>query len=153
MLLKALMRPTLLWQASTQQACWGCDTQTQGTGQAVPLRFCSQVGFCNVVQFLHSWAHSSVSSNTRRIFFNPFISIFFKLKYIVDHFPGATSGKEPVCQPRYKRRGFNSWVGKIPWRRKWQPTPVFLPGEPHGQRSLADYSPWGCKELDTTEAT
>ena len=38
-----------------------------------------------------------------------------------------------------------------PWRRKWQPTPVFLPGKPHGQRSLVGYSPWGCKELDTTE--
>ena len=45
-------------------------------------------------------------------------------------FPGGTSGKEPACQYRkHKRRGFDSWVGKIPWRRKWQPTPVFLPGE------------------------
>ena len=43
------------------------------------------------------------------------------------------------------------WVRKIPWRRKWQPTPVFLPGEFHGQRSLAGYSPWGHKESDTTE--
>ena len=41
----------------------------------------------------------------------------------------------------------NSWIGKIPWRRKWQPTPVFLPGKSHGQRSLAGYSPWGRKEL------
>ena len=47
-----------------------------------------------------------------------------------------------------RRPGFNSWVGKIPWRREWQPTPVFLPGKSHGQRSLAIYSPWGCKELD-----
>ena len=39
---------------------------------------------------------------------------------------------------------------KIPWRRKWQPTPVFLPGKPHGQRSLEHYSPWGCKELYMT---
>ena len=46
---------------------------------------------------------------------------------------------------------FETWVGKIPWRRKWQPTLVFLPGESHGQRSLAGYSPWGLKELDTTE--
>ena len=44
-----------------------------------------------------------------------------------------------------------SWVGKIPWRRAWQPTPVFLPGESHGQRSLAGYSLWGCRELDTNE--
>ena len=42
-------------------------------------------------------------------------------------------------------------VGKILWKRKWLPTPVFFPGEFHGQRSLAGYSPWGCKELDTTE--
>ena len=44
-------------------------------------------------------------------------------------------------------------VRKIPWRRKWQPTPVFLPGESHGQRSQMGYSPWGHKELDVTEAT
>ena len=43
------------------------------------------------------------------------------------------------------------WVGKIPWRREWPPTPVFLPGEPHGQRSLAGYSPWGRTESDMTE--
>ena len=47
--------------------------------------------------------------------------------------------------------GFDPWVGKIPWGRKWQPTPVFLPGESQGQRSLADYSPWGHKESETTE--
>ena len=43
------------------------------------------------------------------------------------------------------RQGFDPWVGKIHWRRKWQPTPVFLPGKSHGQRSLVGYSPWGCK--------
>ena len=47
--------------------------------------------------------------------------------------------------------GFNPWIGKIPWRWAWQPTPVLLPGESHGQRSLAGYSPWGQKESDTTE--
>ena len=46
---------------------------------------------------------------------------------------------------------FNPWVRKIPWRRDWQPIPVCLPGESHGQRSLAGYSPWGRKESDTTE--
>ena len=54
-------------------------------------------------------------------------------------FPGSASGKEPACQCR--RPGFHPWVGKIPWRRAWQPTPVFLPGEFRVQRSLADYSP------------
>ena len=52
---------------------------------------------------------------------------------------------------QYGRPRFNPWVWKIPWRRKWQPTPVFLPGQSHGQRSLVGYSPWGCKESDTTE--
>ena len=46
---------------------------------------------------------------------------------------------------------FDPWVEKIPWRRKWQPTPVFLPGKSHGQRSLVGYTPWGSKELDMTE--
>ena len=41
--------------------------------------------------------------------------------------------------------GFNPWAGKIPWRRKWQSTPVLLPGKSHGQRSLVGYSPWGCR--------
>ena len=49
--------------------------------------------------------------------------------------------------------GFSPWAGKMPWRRKWQPTPVFLPGESHGQRSLGGYSPWGRKEPDTTDVT
>jgi len=48
------------------------------------------------------------------------------------------------------RPGFNPWAGKIPWRRAWQPTPLSLPGESQEQRSLAGYSPWGCKELDMT---
>ena len=53
------------------------------------------------------------------------------------------SGTEPPCQcQRHKRRGFDPRVGKIPWRRKWQPTPVFLPGKSHGQRSLVGYSSW-----------
>ena len=53
--------------------------------------------------------------------------------------------------PAMQETGFNPRVGKIPWGREWQPTPVFLPGELHGQRSLAGYSPWGHKQSDTTE--
>ena len=59
--------------------------------------------------------------------------------------------KNPPAKARDMRCGLDSWVGKIPWRRVWQPTPVFLPGEFHGQRSLEGYSPVGCKESDTTE--
>ena len=60
---------------------------------------------------------------------------------------------EPSCQyRRRKRHWFDPWVRKIPWRRAWQPTPAFLLGESHGQRSLAgSLCLWGCKELDTTE--
>ena len=63
-------------------------------------------------------------------------------------FPGVSTVKESTCQCRRYR--FNSWAGKMPWRRKWQPTPVFLPGQSHGQRSLVGYSPWGRKDSDTS---
>ena len=67
---------------------------------------------------------------------------------------GGASGEEPACQYRKHRRcGFDPSVGKIPWRRTQQPTPVFLPGESHEQRSLADYSPLGRTESDITDAT
>ena len=67
--------------------------------------------------------------------------------------PRWLSGKrKSSCQYRRCRRcWFNPWVRKISWMRKWQPTPVVLPGESHGQRSMADYSPWGCTESDMTE--
>ena len=64
-------------------------------------------------------------------------------------FPGSSVGKESIYNAR--RPGFAPWVRKIPWEKKWQPTPPFLPGESHGQRSLADCSPWGDKESDTTD--
>ena len=64
--------------------------------------------------------------------------------------PKWRSGKESACKcrghKRQKRHEFDPWVGKIPWRRKWQPTAVFLPGRLHGQSSL-----WGHKESDSTE--
>ena len=63
--------------------------------------------------------------------------------------PWWLSGKESACQCR--RCGFDRWIGRFLWRRKWPPTPVFLPGDSHGQRSLVGCSPWGCKGLDTTE--
>ena len=56
-------------------------------------------------------------------------------------FPGGTSGKELACQcSRHKRHRFNPWVRKIPWKKAWQLTPAFLPGEFHGQRSLVGLS-------------
>ena len=69
------------------------------------------------------------------------------LKACIIKLPRWLRGKESACQCR--RRRFDPWVGKIPWRRKWQPTPVFLPGKSHGWRRLVGYSPWGRKESDT----
>ena len=69
----------------------------------------------------------------------------------LETYSGA-NGKEPTFQRRrHERCSFDPWVWKIPWRRAGQPTPVFLPGESHGQRSLVGYSPWGGKESDTAE--
>ena len=67
-------------------------------------------------------------------------------------FSNTTVQKHQFCQcRRYKRCGIDPWVGKMPWRREWQPTSVFLPRKFHRQRSLEGYSPWGCKDSDTTE--
>ena len=57
----------------------------------------------------------------------------------------------PLRNQWCRRHGFDPSVGKIPWRREWQPIPVFLPGEFHGQSSFMDKSPWGCKESDMSE--
>ena len=78
-------------------------------------------------------------------------SIFLTVSQEKLSFPGGMSGKESTCYCRRpKRLGFNPWVGKMTWSRKWQPTPVFLPGKFHGRRDwLAVVS--GCKERDTTE--
>ena len=67
-------------------------------------------------------------------------------------FPSGASGTGPACQcRRHKRCRFNPWVRKIPWRRAWQPTPVFLPEESRGRRNLVGYSSWDLKEWDTAE--
>ena len=66
-------------------------------------------------------------------------------------FPGGSVSKESTCNAgdslQCRRPCFDSWVEKIPWRRKWQPTPVFLPGKSHGQRNLVGYSPWDHKRI------
>jgi len=68
-------------------------------------------------------------------------------KFEVYNTVGGASGKEPAWQcRRLKRLVFDYWMEKIPWRRAWLPTPVFLPGEFHGQRSMVGYSPWTCKD-------
>ena len=75
----------------------------------------------------------------------------FNKSYVWAGLPWWLSGKEPTCQCR--RHGFNPWVRKIRWTRKWQLTLVFLHGKPHGQRNLVGYSPWGCKRFGHNLAT
>ena len=92
-------------------------------------------------------------------FFNNFINFCFMhfmhealLLSLYMGFPDGAVVKNPLCQcRRHKRHRFDSWVRKIPWSRKWQPAPVFLPGKSHGARRLAGYSLWGHKESDTTK--
>ena len=82
--------------------------------------------------------------------------MYYILIFILWHIglPGGASGKEPAYQcRRHNRLGFNPWVRKIPWRRARQLTPVVLPGESHGQRTLVGSSPWGRKESEMTEVT
>ena len=82
-----------------------------------------------------------------------FSSLLFDINITTQaSFQGGASGKEPTCHcRRWTRCGFDPWVGEIPWRRKWQPTLVLLPGKSYGWRSLVGYTPWSNKELDTTE--
>ena len=71
-----------------------------------------------------------------------------QLTYTLSSFIG---GSDSRVRLQCKRPGFSPWVGKISWKREWLPNPVFLLGEFHGQKSVAAYSSWGHKELDTTE--
>ena len=86
----------------------------------------------------HPWAHSCF--------------LLASPQYSLGKVPGGSVVKNSPAMRRCGRsREFNPWVGKIPWKRKWQPPPVFLPGKSNGWRSLVGYSPWGCKELDTAK--
>jgi len=78
-----------------------------------------------------------------------FFMMAFLVVHIVKNLP-AKKKKKRICL-QCRRPGFDPWFGKIPWRRGWLPTPIFFPGESHGQRSLVGYSPWSGKELGTTE--
>ena len=77
------------------------------------------------------------------------MSKYWQICFLVSN----TSGKEFSCQCRRLRPEFDPWVEKIPWSRKWQPTPIFLPENYNGQRSLVGYRPKGHKESDMTKAT
>ena len=78
------------------------------------------------------------------------VSDLDKIVGVVGGFPGGSMLKNLLLAQEKQGMQSDPWVGKIPWRRKWQPTPVFLPAESHRQRSLEGYSPWGHKEPGTT---
>ena len=82
------------------------------------------------------------------------ISSIFEPQHFIEYLglPSWRSVKNLLGNAEDKRCGFDLWVGKIPWSRKWQPTPVFSSGKLHEQKSLVDYSPGGLKESDTTES-
>ena len=110
------------------------------------------------VSMLFTYSHKDIEAQPKRLYHQDII-VANKIStvFLIDSqtlargIPRWFSCKESTCQCR--RCEFHPWVGKISQRRLWQPTPVFLPGESHGQRSLAGYSPWGHKELDMTELT
>ena len=152
----------------SQKWCWGCSPCSLSGGvifffSPLPLKFslrpwfrrCLPLLHCQVILFL-----LVINMNFRReetlnililIKLNLliYITISYFICWVIICFYFLID-LDSQCR-RYRRWEFDSWVGKIPWRREWQPTPVFLPGKSHRQRSLAGYSPWGCKESDLTE--
>ena len=105
---------------------------------------------CNVFSDPELYMDSFYSILSNWMCFDPRIIQKSLLGYLmdistVDHLKGFPGGSEVRVHLQCRRSGFDPWGGKIPWRREWQPTPVFLPGKLHGQRTLAGYSPWGCR--------
>ena len=109
--------------------------------------------------FAKSWTRLSDWTTTKgdKSFCTEKLSKDLQKSFAEVDFPGSSDSKayffvclQIVCLQCGRPR-FNPWVGKIFWRRKWQPTAVFLPGKSHGWRSLISYSPWGRKESDTTK--
>ena len=112
---------------------------------------------CSVTQswpiFCDSMERSPPESSVHEIFWARI------LEWVaISYSRGTSQPKDGTCVSyiscqfrRCRRHGFDPWVGKFPWSRKWQPIPVFLPGKFHEQRSLAGYSPWSHKELDTAD--
>ena len=102
--------------------------------------------FCDKSEKLEIYLHPTKQFYTTYhfVYISKITDLFMKTG-----FPGGSDGKEYACNAG--ELGSIPGSGRSPGRREWQPIPVFLPGESHGQRILAGYSPWGCKESDTTE--
>ena len=136
---KALPRPQFFFYTSPQRllrkrAGWGAGGEVGVAANGKPAQ-CLQLGKGSPICFTSPVCSSSTSLS---------MSHSFAFQYKEGGFPGGSSGKEPTCQcRRHSRHIFDPWVGKIPQRRSWQPTPVFLPGQFRGQKSLVGYSSWG----------
>jgi len=140
---------------TTRLLCaWDFPGKSTGVGCHCLLRLKSLI-LCDSVSFFSPSCILKFSCQMHKIEESYVCFSTFSLRSsVVWGFPRWLSGKESTCQcRRHKNCRFKPWVGKIPWRRAWQPTPVFLPGEPHGQRRLVGCSPQGRKELDMTECT
>ena len=87
------------------------------------------------------------------IFLTSAYIFFYKLSFWPQQgLPRSPGSKESICQcRRHRRLGFDPWVGRTPWHRKWQPSPTFLPGNPYGRRSLVSHSPGRGQKSDTAE--
>jgi len=102
----------------------------------------------------HWWKKSKMKHTDGEIYHLAWLeeSVLWKWLYYPKQFTDSMLVAQTVNSlPAIQESQVQSWVGKIPWRREWLPTPVFLPGEFHGQKSLVGYCPWGCKESDTTD--
>ena len=98
----------------------------------------------------HLGEHRALSTVTRAVQ-SVIISYLFVINHLRWCFHSLPKTQMVMNLPALQETWFDLWAWGIPWRREWLPTPVFLPGESHGQRSLVGYSPWGSKESDTTE--
>ena len=144
------------WMALLTQWTWFGWTPGVGDGQG-GLVSCSSWGRkgSDTSEWLN-WTESLLATSTTKatsisqLDYGRILKQYTKKKKNFKILKCSVINEKSVCL-QCKRPGFNPWIGKIPWRRKWQPTPVLLPGKFHGQRSLVSYSPWGRKESDTTE--
>ena len=110
--------------------------------------------FSSLFKFLYSILEKKISWVRRKVF--KIHLLLFSCSTVISHCPSGGllrwhSGKDSACQCR--RCEFNPWVRKIPWSRKWQPTPVFFPKKSHGPSNLARYSPWSHKRVQLNLAT
>ena len=130
-------------------------------GERDRLRFESLAGHVRIVHWLledRIGIDSCDSSCYDYYFFSPLLLTAYETWALLEsvnalYLVVAQAGGSVVKKPsaKYRRCGVDLWVGNIPWRRKWQPTPVSLPEKSHGQRSLVSYSPWGHKEWSMSQ--